>query len=404
MRYFWLLFVINLVVADSFSESGCYKQSLISSLLSYDNEDTYQSTSLCKSACSGKRVMALLEGKYCYCGDLDPDEDDQVSDLNCDTPCQGYDLENCGGDGYFEVFINSDVDNEEAATLTSSSSAKSSSAKTSSKSSTKTTSSTSSSSTETSSLIIITLSSTEAETSSEVQLSEAPLSLAEETSSSSSKLKSSTKAQITTLVSTVTLGPSNTQSVIEITKTASATAATSSALESSQAPSSGSRKSLSTGGIVGVVIGALAGIGLLVAGALFFLWYRRRKSDDDDHDDEFTLSGPAEKTDYSISTNPFIANGTDATAAGAMAAAGMAISQNASRSASHHHKNSSYGNNSYNNNSYSSTNEDNFHFDDARNLPNDFAKPEDFGRRRLSDGSLPDMVARNPGSLKVVNN
>jgi cell wall integrity and stress response component len=27
-----------------------------------------------------------------------------------------------------------------------------------------------------------------------------------------------------------------------------------------------------------------------------------------------------------------------------------------------------------------------------------------FGRRRLSNGSLPDMITRNPNSLKVVNN
>ena len=36
-------------------------------------------------------------------------------------------------------------------------------------------------------------------------------------------------------------------------------------------------------------------------------------------------------------------------------------------------------------------------------LHTDSPNPE-FGRRRLSNGSLPDMIARNPGSLKVVNN
>ena len=33
----------------------------------------------------------------------------------------------------------------------------------------------------------------------------------------------------------------------------------------------------------------------------------------------------------------------------------------------------------------------------------DSPNPE-YGRRKLSNGSLPDMIARNPGSLKVVNN
>lgn len=38
-----------------------------------------------------------------------------------------------------------------------------------------------------------------------------------------------------------------------------------------------------------------------------------------------------------------------------------------------------------------------------QNGPNDRAPTPEFGRRKLSNGSLPDMIARQPGSLKVVN-
>lgn len=183
---------------------------------------------------------------------------------------------------------------------------------------------------------------------------------------------------------------------------------------------------------MGAVIGSVAGAGILIASVLLFLWHRKRsRNDDDDASDEFTLSGPEKGShDYQVNGNPFMINNQnndlgpiDTTSAGAMAAAGMTMNNHGSRSASHRQHPSQGHNSSDNNNSYSSTTgDDMFNFDEHYNqngnagsangansqlpypLHNDFHRPEDFGRRRLSDGSLPDMIARNPGSLKVVNN
>lgn len=112
----------------------------------------------------------------------------------------------------------------------------------------------------------------------------------------------------------------------------------------------------------------------------FFIWWRRRGEDDDD-EDFFDLGGK-EKSDFdSMAPNPFVTGGATA-------------------GAGHAH------NNSNTTRSYSTTNDENFMFDNGTNVaePADPLHPnEEFGRRRLSNGSLPDMVTRNPGSLKVVN-
>lgn len=74
--------------------------------------------------------MALTGGSTCYCGDELPALDNEVDDSNCNSPCQGYDLETCGGIGYWQVFLTGltgDVTRAPNATTNSTSSSSSSS-------------------------------------------------------------------------------------------------------------------------------------------------------------------------------------------------------------------------------------------------------------------------------------
>lgn len=79
--------------------------------------------------------MALTGGSTCYCGDELPSLDKEVDMTNCNSPCQGYDLETCGGIGYWQVFLTGltgDVDRAPNSTANSTSSSSSSSGSTSS--------------------------------------------------------------------------------------------------------------------------------------------------------------------------------------------------------------------------------------------------------------------------------
>jgi cell wall integrity and stress response component len=56
---------------------------------------TYQSQGYCQKQCApmGYSVMALLDGKDCYCGNELPPNSTQTT--GCDTTCDGYNLEDC---------------------------------------------------------------------------------------------------------------------------------------------------------------------------------------------------------------------------------------------------------------------------------------------------------------------
>ncbi|KAK3715598.1 Stress-activated PKC1-MPK1 kinase pathway sensor [Vermiconidia calcicola] len=50
--------------------------------------------------------MGLSNANTCWCGDLFPAQSDQVSDSECDTPCNGYPDESCGGgSSYLTVWL-----------------------------------------------------------------------------------------------------------------------------------------------------------------------------------------------------------------------------------------------------------------------------------------------------------
>ncbi|KAF2086316.1 hypothetical protein K490DRAFT_21335, partial [Saccharata proteae CBS 121410] len=92
---------------------GCFSSS---EPLEDEGYYTYQTTGNCQPICVGLGfpVMGLVNGSNCYCGDLLPAKSSQVDDDKCDTPCNGYDTQTCGGDNYWQVYLtglnNNDVD------------------------------------------------------------------------------------------------------------------------------------------------------------------------------------------------------------------------------------------------------------------------------------------------------
>lgn len=176
-----------------------------------------------------------------------------------------------------------------------------------------------------------------------------------------------------------------------------------------------------------MVVGSIIGF-ILILLALFFLWRRCRRDDTTDFDDEFTLSGPAnEKVAASSSPdpNPFLiaggynsfnteqqqhnydeqshnrqssyGDGHDPHTYSQLAYAGL--QHTSSNSGSNGHSRTTLtgfvGHGTHN-----LFSDKDFKFYDIEPRP---PSPE-MGRRKLSNGLLPDMIARQPGSLKVVNN
>jgi len=69
----------------------------------------------------------MTEGSNCFCGDMLPAADTKVDDSKCDTPCDGYNKEMCGGHNYFTVFLTGTKNNVDSYEDDSSSSSASSS-------------------------------------------------------------------------------------------------------------------------------------------------------------------------------------------------------------------------------------------------------------------------------------
>lgn len=376
-----LAFVAAVVRGDSFSGYGCFSKSSILSYLLNDGEYIYQTSSYCQSQCSGKKVAALLGGKYCYCGLTVPLSSLEVDDDNCNTPCQGYGSQTCGGLDYFYVYVNGDVDGSSMQSLSSGSSSLSKSSSLSSQSTR---------SPSTSSLLSLSQSSLESSSGSSSLASSSSQSLSSSSSGSSSSSNGSqsgsSKGTVTTLVSTVTSSPSGSSSasVIEVTTTINTQSLTSSATGKL---SGSSGKSLSGGGIAGVVIGTLVGVAL-IAGLIFFLIWRRRRNNDEDDEDFFDNGQGKEMGFDSVTPNPLMPRG------------GVGMAGAAGAGAAYHTHNNSNTTRSY------STNEDGFVMESNQNTygQDDYLRPpneEEYGRRRLSNGSLPDMANQTP--LKVVN-
>ncbi|KAH6655609.1 hypothetical protein BKA67DRAFT_561245 [Truncatella angustata] len=66
----------------------------------------YQSTGNCQIRCNrmDQWVAGLTNGTNCLCGNHIPPREFRVGEAECDTPCAGYALSNCGGRGPISIW------------------------------------------------------------------------------------------------------------------------------------------------------------------------------------------------------------------------------------------------------------------------------------------------------------
>jgi cell wall integrity and stress response component len=84
---------------------GCY--SGLDSTFVNQGPWTFQSSGYCQIVCSNqfKNVMATSQGSNCYCGDHIPASNKIVDNSTCNSACNGYDQQDCGGDTTFTVYL-----------------------------------------------------------------------------------------------------------------------------------------------------------------------------------------------------------------------------------------------------------------------------------------------------------
>nr|KAG7880461.1 hypothetical protein KL937_002023 [Ogataea polymorpha]KAG7889257.1 hypothetical protein KL936_002831 [Ogataea polymorpha]KAG7894708.1 hypothetical protein KL908_002080 [Ogataea polymorpha]KAG7899698.1 hypothetical protein KL935_003239 [Ogataea polymorpha]KAG7906538.1 hypothetical protein KL907_002178 [Ogataea polymorpha] len=227
----------------------------------------------CSSECSSYKYIALTNGNECYCGDDEPSSSD--SSNSCDTSCDGYPSEKCGGSDAYTVYGLSDndaYDNWSSSGVSSSTGWSSVSSSTLSPSSSSSIPSSSSLSTAQTTQTSSSSSSTQESTSSTQTPTETPT-----TSSQSSSSSTSPTVTATVLTSTVSKEGSKQTTVVYITQSTSLSSASASADSSSRSDSKSSNK----GAIIGGAVGGAVGASILIGGIFFLIFRRRRDSGDD---------------------------------------------------------------------------------------------------------------------------
>jgi cell wall integrity and stress response component len=58
----------------------------------------------------GQSVFATTVSTDCWCGNLLPPASSKVDDSSCNDPCAGYDVDMCGGVGFFSVYLSGTTD------------------------------------------------------------------------------------------------------------------------------------------------------------------------------------------------------------------------------------------------------------------------------------------------------
>jgi len=85
---------------------GCY--SSVGTLTKF-GDATGQSSGYCRGNCTSlpdpALVMATSGGVSCYCGNELPALDQLVDDSKCNVKCMGYGLEDCGGMGFYQLYL-----------------------------------------------------------------------------------------------------------------------------------------------------------------------------------------------------------------------------------------------------------------------------------------------------------
>ncbi|KAJ5935497.1 hypothetical protein N7466_005044 [Penicillium verhagenii] len=117
----------NNIVPRAETLVGCYSSS---DGLSNKTYYEYQSSGWCLNNCeeTNAAAFALTAGAYCLCGNELPPTSDKVASSNCNTVCNGWPEDKCGGTGYFSVYttgLDPDVESVSSSSTDSSSSSSS---------------------------------------------------------------------------------------------------------------------------------------------------------------------------------------------------------------------------------------------------------------------------------------
>ncbi|KAI0176398.1 hypothetical protein GGR52DRAFT_540786 [Hypoxylon sp. FL1284] len=91
-------------ITSGYTYVGCYAPPTD---LEYNVRFIYQSVGYCRRRCTlaNQPILGVTNGTDCLCGASLPSADSLVADTMCDSPCAGYAAQNCGGLGYFSVYL-----------------------------------------------------------------------------------------------------------------------------------------------------------------------------------------------------------------------------------------------------------------------------------------------------------
>ena len=83
---------------------GCYNDV---GDLKNEGSNTFQTSGSCQAICAnaGYAVMATEQGSFCYCGSALPPEEYETNNASCNSPCNGYGQDMCGGIGAWTVYL-----------------------------------------------------------------------------------------------------------------------------------------------------------------------------------------------------------------------------------------------------------------------------------------------------------
>ncbi|KAJ9218058.1 hypothetical protein DTO166G4_449 [Paecilomyces variotii] len=230
---------------------------------------TYQSYGLCEQTCNADYAYAILQGHDCWCSNYAPSETTSASD--CSESCPGYQSDKCGNvsKGLYVYYQMANV----LPSGTQSSSSKTAAATSKAEGTTVSaepepvTVTVTASNDQTNTVVTVTPSSS---------TSTLPTTTSKSSSSSSSSSESTTASQ--TVAATTSKPSLSVQTVAgqPVTVTVQNPESTMAAGEEGTHKSTSS-SALSGGAIAGVVVGSLAGAGVLL-GFLFWFCYARRRS------------------------------------------------------------------------------------------------------------------------------
>ncbi|KAI6895067.1 hypothetical protein D0869_05752 [Hortaea werneckii] len=235
---------------------GCYSSS---GGLTDQGSYTYQTSGYCQQQCAPDNfaVLGLSGGSNCWCGDALPQSSSKVSDSKCSTPCNGFGEDNCGGDGFFSVYLTGTKDEADVPEYGGGGGSDSSSSSTSSVGSSSTTA---------------------------VEPSSTTAAAADTSSSSSQTTQTHQPTQATTTQAPIVVTSAAPGTTVVVTQPATQVAdasATSSPTEDSKSDGGGGGTNVA-GVAAGVVVGVLAAAAI-VAGIVLWIRHKKRQQAEEEY-------------------------------------------------------------------------------------------------------------------------